>query len=252
MKGSLLSVIIMKAPKLMNNIIIFGASGHGSVILDSIEHTDRFNIIGFVDSFKPKGYLINGYEVLGNEADLPSLVNRFNISSGIVAIGDNWVRKAIVERICRLVPDFKFARVIHPRAVVGKDVRIGAGSVLMPGAIVNANSVVGAHCIINTNSSLGHDGLMHDFSSLASGVCMGGNCTLGTYSAVSLGANVIENINIGEHTVIGAGSLVVSDIQSHVMAYGSPAKVIRGRKVGDKYLSGNKKRPVTPFMASDY
>jgi sugar O-acyltransferase (sialic acid O-acetyltransferase NeuD family) len=245
-------MIIMKAPKLMNNIIIIGASGHGSVILDSIERTGRFNIIGFLDSFKPTGYRINGYEVLGNETDLPRLINRFNISAGVVAIGDNWVRKTVVDRISRIVPDFKYAKVIHPRAVVGKDVTIGAGSVLMPGAIVNANAVVGEHCIINTNSSLGHDGRMYNFSSLASGVCMGGNCTLGPYSAVSLGTNVIENIHIEEHTVVGAGSLVVSDIQSHVLAYGSPAKVIRGRKIGDKYLAGNKKQIVTPFITSDF
>lgn len=245
-------MIIMKAPDVMNNIIIFGASGHGSVILDSIERTSRYNIIGFIDSFKARGYRINGYEVLGAEADLPSLINKFDIAFGVVAIGDNWVRKTMVEKIYRLVPDFKFAKVIHPKAVVGKDVTIGAGTILMPGAIVNANSVVGEHCIINTNSSLGHDGLMNDFSSLASGVCMGGNCTLGQYSAVSLGTNVIENISIAEHTVIGAGSLVVADVESHVLAFGSPARVVRGRKAGDKYLSGNKKNLATPFIVNEY
>jgi sugar O-acyltransferase (sialic acid O-acetyltransferase NeuD family) len=220
--------------------------------LDSIEQTDYYNIIGFIDSFKPRGYRINGYEVLGSESDLPSLVNKFDITSGVVAIGDNWIRKTIVQKINQILPEFTYARVIHPRAVVGKDVEIGPGTVLMPGAIVNANAIVGEHCIINTNSSLGHDGRMNNFSSLASGVCMGGNCTLGEYSAVSLGSNVIENITIEEHTVVGAGSLVVSDIQSHVLAFGSPARVIRGRKVGEQYLSGNKKQLATPFVISDF
>ena len=38
------------------------------------------------------------------------------------------------------------------------------------------------------------------------------------------------------HTIIGAGSTVLEDIESHKVAYGSPARVIRGRNPGDKYL----------------
>ncbi len=39
----------------MKNIVIIGASGHGSVILDCIEKENKYNLLGFVDSFKKKG-----------------------------------------------------------------------------------------------------------------------------------------------------------------------------------------------------
>jgi len=222
----------------MKNVLIFGASGHGSVILDCIEKSGEYNVIGFIDSYKPKGKRINGYQILGTESNLPELVERYSIHGGIVAIGDNWIRKKVVDRIHKILPEFNFISVIHPTATVGKDVHIGKGTVLMPGAVVNANSSVGDYCIVNTNSSLGHDGKMETFSSLASGVCLGGNCYLGRFSAISLGAKVIENITVFEHTVVGAGSLVLSDLPSNVVAYGSPAKVIRKRRVGEQYLSG--------------
>lgn len=222
----------------MKNVLIIGASGHGSVILDSIERSGEYQVIGFIDSFKPKGNKINGYEILGNESDFPYLIEKFNIYGGIVAIGDNWTRSRVVNRITHIFPDFKFITVIHPLAIVGKDVSIGPGSVFMPGAVVNTSSVVGNHCIINTNSSLGHDGKMENFSSLASGVTLGGNCYIGRYSAISLGAKVIENVTILDHTVIGAGSLVLDDMPGYSVAYGSPAKVIRKRKPGEQYLSG--------------
>lgn len=220
----------------MQNVIIFGASGHGSVVLDCIEQEGKYNVIGFVDSFKIRGSKINGYQVLGSEFDLPFIMSRFNIAGGIVAIGDNWTRKLIVERIIKIIPNFKFINVVHPNAVLGKDVLLGCGNVFMPGAIVNANAIIHHFCIINTNASLGHDSIMGSYSSLAPAVCCGGGFKLGQFSAVSLGVNIINGIEIGRHTVIGAGSLVVNSFGNNLMVYGSPAKTIRKRENGERYL----------------
>ena len=171
---------------------------------------------------------------------LPLLMEKFNFSAGIVGIGDNWIRKKLVDRISRIVPEFRFISTIHPQSIIGRDVQIGEGTVVMPGAIINSNSFIGNFCIINTNASLDHDGIMGDYSSLAPRASTGGHVHLGEFSAICLGANVIEGINIGHHTVVGAGSLVVNDIKSHVVAYGTPSKVIRKRVKGEAYLSKEK------------
>ncbi len=230
-----------KYPDEMHNVIIFGSSGHGSVILDCLEKEGKYNVIGFVDSYIRKGSIINGYQVLGSEDDLPYLANRYNLIGGIVAIGDNWTRKLIVDRIVEIVPHFKFINAIHPSALIGKDVIFGCGNVFMPGAIVNANSIIHDFCILNTNSSLGHDGHMESYSSLAPSACCGGSLSLDKFSAISLGVNIINGITIGSNTVIGAGSLVVTDFGDNVTAYGSPAKVVRARGVGEPYLFKSKK-----------
>ena len=235
----------------MQNVIIFGASGHGSVVLDCLEKEGKYNVVGFVDSFKQKGTSINGYQVLGSEIDLPFLIDRFNIVGGIVAIGDNWIRKLIVDKIFKIVPNFSFINTIHPKAILGKDILLGCGNVFMPGAIVNANSIVHDFCIINTNSSLGHDGIMDSYSSLAPSVCTGGNLKLGRFSAVSLGVNIINGIEIGQHTVIGAGSLVVDHFGDNVLAYGSPARIVRKRAAGEPYLSTPKKQQLYKIESFD-
>ena len=77
---------------------------------------------------------------------------------------------------------------------------------------------------------------MEDFSSLAAHATTGGYCRIGSYSAISIGAVLIHGIHIGNNTVVGAASLVLKPIDSFIVAYGSPAKVIRKRKPGDKYL----------------
>jgi len=227
----------------MQNVIIFGASGHGSVVLDCIEKEGKYKVVGYVDSFEEKGTKVNGYSVLGSEYDLPHLILEHQLLGGIIAIGDNWTRNLVVERVQKIAPDFEYISAVHPNAEIGKDVQIGKGSVVMPGVTINANAVIGNHCILNTNSSLDHDGVMSNYSSLAPNVCVGANFILGKGSAICLGANIIENITIGSHTVIGAGSLVVGSITDNVLVYGAPAKIIRKRIPSEPYLSGKKRRP---------
>ncbi len=121
----------------------------------------------------------------------------------------------------------------------------------MPAVTINSNSVIGNFCILNTNSSLGHDGYMGHYSSMAPRVCAGGNLILGEGSSICLGVNIIENITIGKHSVVGAGALVIGNIDSHVVAYGAPAKKIRNRMAGEPYLTGARKTTtVIPLMAN--
>ena len=236
----------------MKNVVIFGASGNGSVILECLERSPEYSPVGFVDSFKEKGTKINGYEVLGTELDLPELIDRFNVFGGIIAIGDNWGRQKMAGRIGRIAPKFQFVSVVHPTACVGKEVSLGKGVALMPGVIVNANSWIGNHCFLNTRASLGHDGIMEPFASLAPGVSIGGNVCIGSGAAISIGSSVIEHVRIGADSVIGAGSLVLEDVPARVMVFGSPARVVRHRRAGEPYLSGNRPRKSAVQLRFDY
>lgn len=236
----------------MQNIVIFGASGHGSVVLDCIEKEGRYKVVGFIDSFRKKGTEVNGYAVLGSEYDLPFLFEKYQIFGGIVAIGDNWTRNLLVERILKIVPEFNYVSAVHPNAEIGKDVQIGKGSVIMPGVTINANAIIANHCILNTNASLDHDGFMNNYSSLAPNVCVGGNFILGRGSAICLGANIIENITVGEYSVVGAGSLLVGNVSDCLLVYGAPAKIVRKRIPSEPYLSGNKNSSsVFPLLAKE-
>ena len=153
-----------------------------------------------------------------------------------MAIGDNFIRSKVTARVREVCPDLPFVTAIHPKATIAKDVSVGEGTVIMAGVTINPCCLIGRFCILNTNSSLDHDSVMEDFSSLVPRVTAGGNCRIGGYSAVSIGTVLIHGIHIGEHTVIGAGSTVLKNLDSFKLAYGTPAKAIRDRKPGDKYL----------------
>ncbi|MEM5317080.1 acetyltransferase [Paraburkholderia sp. JHI869] len=220
----------------MKNIVLVGSSGHAKVVIDIVEKAGEYQIAGLIDGFRAVGEETLGYAVLGAEADLPSLIQARAVEGVIVAIGDNHVRARVVADLARDVPQLPLVSAIHPHAAIGKDTTIGPGTVVMAGAIVNPGCRIGAGCIVNTNASLDHDSVMEDFASLAPRVATGGHCRIGRFAAVSIGAVLRHRVTIGEHTVVGAGALVLGDVESYVVAYGSPARAVRTRQAGERYL----------------
>jgi len=218
------------------SVVVVGASGHARVILDIIRSEDRYEIVGLVDSFKPVGTELAGFRVLGDEAFLADAVRIGDIHGVIVGIGDNSIRSRITASLAAAVPGLPFFSAIHARATVSPDSVIGPGTVLMAGAVVNPGCKIGAGCIINTNASIDHDGRMDDFSSLAPACSTGGNVSVGTHSAIGIGAILFHAINVGEHTVIGGGAVVTRDIPACSVAMGVPARVVRQREPGQRYL----------------
>ena len=233
------SVAGIQASKLnepMDNIVVIGSSGHAKVVIDILENEGRYKIVGLLDRYRKIGDQTLGYPVLGKEEDLVELVDKHELKGGIIAIGDNFSRGAVAARVREACQGFPFVSAIHPRASIATEVAIGEGTVVMAGVTINRCCSVGSFCILNTNSSLDHDSVMESFSSLAPGVTTGGECRIGTYSAVGLGSSVIHRIHVGEHSVIGAGSTVLHNVDSFKVAYGTPARMIRDRSAGDKYL----------------
>ena len=167
----------------MKNILIYGASGHAKMIVDIVLKNNEYNVIGFVDSYKPINEDIYGYKIIGNLDHLPSLIKQHHIHGIVIGIGDNSTRQNAYQRIIKIAPTIEFVPVVHPTAVIANDVIVSKGAVIMPNVVINANAKVGEFCILNTKSSLGHDSTMANFSSLASGAIIGGNVKIGLCSA---------------------------------------------------------------------
>jgi sugar O-acyltransferase (sialic acid O-acetyltransferase NeuD family) len=216
------------------NILLFGASGHAKVIIDIVEQQGLYRIVGLVDTYKRPGTALMGYEVLAPEECIRPLIVKFCVTAGIVAIGDNWNRHQVVQRIASIVPNFSFVNAIHPSARISHDVKLGNGIAVMAGATINPGSQIGDFCFVNTNASVDHDSILEPFSCLQPNAATGGDVRIGAFSAVSMGANVIQGISIGEHTIIGAGSTVLDNIPDMVVAYGTPCRVIRPRQPNRK------------------
>lgn len=214
-------------------ILLYGAGGHAKVVIDAIHKGLEYEVIGIVDKQLQEDIFLAGFPIIA-EIDVFNVLRQ--VDGCIVAIGDNWTRSCVVASIKKIRSDVDFVSVVHPFTSIGQNVKIGVGTVILAGAIINSGTSIGDHCIVNTRASLDHDNVLGDFASVAPNVATGGNVVIGNFSALSIGATIIHNIHIGEHTVIGAGALVTKDIPQKIVAFGIPAKKIRERIEGDGYL----------------
>lgn len=220
----------------MNNLIIIGAADHTKHCIDVIELQGKYKIVGITDYTLPEGAFFEGYPVYGKEENIPSLIDTLSINYILVCIGDNYKRMKVIEKVKKWNLNIQFATIVHPSVIIGKNVQIGDGTVMVGGVIINNDSIIGENCFLGTRSCLGHASTMGNFSSLAPGVTCGGNVSIGECTSIGLGANILHYKAIGSNTMIGAGSLVTKDFGDNLLVYGSPAKIIRDRQNGEKYL----------------
>ena len=111
----------------MKNIVIFGSGGHCKVIIDIIEKSNRYNLVGIIDKYQEKGKIFFDYEIIGWDEGIEVLIKNYNIECGVIGIGDNSRRKKVVEYVYQICSNFKFETLIHPKSNIGKNVIIGDG-----------------------------------------------------------------------------------------------------------------------------
>jgi len=217
-------------------LLVIGSSGHAAVLVDAIHLSGTHRIAGYLDDTMARGTIRKGYPILGSIEDAAAICAEHNIIDAVIAVGDNWSRRHIHEKLIQRCPELKFPVVLHPSAVVSKSAEVGRGAVLLATCHVGPGSKVGAFCILNTGSSIDHDCQMHDFSSIGPGVFTGGLVHIGECSAIGVGASISDRISVGRHAVVGTGAVVVRNIPDLVVAYGNPARVKRSRPQGEAYM----------------
>jgi len=204
--------------------LLYGASGHASVVADALRLEGRFSIIGCVDDRDPQPRSTPAGTVLGSGEALPALRQQ-GITHILIAIGDNVVRLGLAQRALAL--GFELATAIHPRATVAQSATIGAGSVLMAGSVVNPGASIGSNCIINTCSCVDHDCELGEGVHICPGAHLAGHVQVGAGTMIGVGAAVRDQVRIGKGCIIGAGAAVVCDIPDYSVAVGVPARVVR-------------------------
>lgn len=200
----------------MNNLVIVGASGHGKVIADIAEKVGYTDIV-FLDD-NPKVESCGNYKVVGGCKSAQSYKN----ADFIVAIGNSKIRRKIQTEFIGM--GLHIVSLIHPSAVIASNVKIGVGTVVMAGAVINPCSVIGQGCIINTCASVDHDCRIGDYVHVSVGAHVAGTVIIGDDTWVGAGATASNNIEITNECMIGAGAVVIADITEHGTYVGVPAK----------------------------
>lgn len=201
-----------------SKLLIIGASGHGKVIADIALKMNRWQSIAFLDD-NDDVKVSMGIEVIGKSSDAFRYVNNCDI---FVAIGNNAIREMIQERLENEGANIPV--LIHPWAIIGEQVKLGVGSVVMAGAVVNCCTQIGKGSIINTGATIDHDNLIEDYVHISPGVHVAGTVRIGKGTWLGIGSVVSNNVNITSGCKIGAGAVVVKDILETGTYIGIPAR----------------------------
>ena len=87
------------------------------------------------------------------------------------------------------------------------NMRIGEGTVVFHGAVINSDVEVGNNCIINSQSLIEHDVKIGSQVHISTGAKVNGGCKI-EMNFIGSGAVIRENVEIGINCIIGAGAVI--------------------------------------------
>jgi len=205
----------------MQKLWMYGAGGHAKVIYEIIEACTDFDVVGFFDDNKQRsGEEFIGYQLITDISSFETINKDLNVSKLFLSIGDNVIREKIAGRML----NFEFPIIVHSSAVVGRDIKIGCGTVVMPGVVIEPGVVIGEHCIINNGAIIGHGSRIGDFCHISGNAVVSGEVVVGKSTLVAIGACITPQVNVGEQCIIGAGAVISRNIPDGATMLGNPAR----------------------------
>lgn len=203
----------------MKRLAILGAGGHGKVVADTAECCG-WQVVEFYDDAWPKRQNNGAWPVIG---DTTALMASLTCYDGVlVAMGNNHIRQ--LKLIELQAAGARLFNLIHPASCVSRHARLGIGSVVFAGAVVNADSQIGQGAILNTGCSVDHDCMLGDAVHISPGARLAGGVWVGDLSWIGIGASVRQLVCIGSRVMVGAGAAVVSDVADGLEVVGVPAR----------------------------
>lgn len=193
------------------DLILFGAGGHARSCIDVIQRAGEFKIVGIVGLPEEVGTRVLGIDVIGTDGDLENFARQFQFA--FIGIGQIKISQNRINLFTKLKSKgFTLPLVISPESYVSPHSKLGEGSIVMHGAIINAGVTVGNNCIINSKALLEHDSRIGDHCHISTGAILNGNTSVGSGSFIGSGAILKEGTQVGLNALVSMGSVLRKNI----------------------------------------
>lgn len=208
-------------------LLIIGAGGHASVLVDMLRQQKR-EIIGLVSPMlESKSKVFDGIEHFKSDGDVLKFDNQsVKLVNGIGSLPGNNLRAEIYSKFKAL--GYQFETIVASNSIVSEYVELAEGVQIFNGAIVQTNTIIGTNSIINTGAIVEHDCAIGGNNHIAPGVTLSGHVTTSEHVHVSTGATIIQNVKIGANSVVSAGATLTKDLGENTVHF--PAKPFQKNK----------------------
>lgn len=204
----------------MDKLLIIGASGHGKVVADIAMKMNKWSEISFLDDNESLDSVM-GCKVLGGTELVLRFIDEYDV---FVGIGNNQIRKKIQDML--ILNNVQLPILVHPTAIIATQVKIGQGTVIMAGTVINSCTEIGVGTIINTGVTIDHDNIIEEYVHISPGAHLAGNVRVGKESWLGIGSLISNNITLVENCNIGAGAVVIKNIDQKGTYIGVPVRRI--------------------------
>ncbi|MGG7619576.1 PglD-related sugar-binding protein [Bacillus coreaensis] len=130
---------------MIGNLLIVGAGGHGRVVNETAIAMNSFGKIDFLDD--------NSDIAIGKCNEYGKFVNNYNYA--VIALGKNKIRMKWTEELIKV--GFQIPILIEPTSYVSQSASIAAGSIICAKAVVNTNVKIGMGSIISVGALIDND-----------------------------------------------------------------------------------------------
>lgn len=191
--------------------------GHARVVIDAVRREGFHEIAGLINQ-DGSAAIVDGVQVVGSNEDFMTRVGELSVTGAVVALGDNAVRDSLFPKI---EAHLELITIRHPFTAIAAGTEIGAGTVILAGAVINPGTRIGKGSIVNTRSSVDHDCRVGDFVHLCPGSTVCGHVEIGNRAWIGAGSTVSDHLTIGKAAFVLVGSTVTKPVPDNARAAGN-------------------------------
>ena len=207
----------------MKKLVFFGAGGHCKAALAAVMSSNIYQVEMIGDIQNKSG--ASDERILG--VPVVSLKDAYSYASAnglsaFIAIGENSKRQEF--HVSLIGRGIELVSIIHPTAIVGPKVRIGAGSYVAANCHIGPEVEIGESTILNTMCNIEHESRVGSFCHLGPNSTICGRTEINDCVLLGASSTVLPYLKISSNIVVGAGGVVTRDLVDDSSAYtGIPA-----------------------------